>query len=244
MATHERYNIPVFWDDEFKKLNYISEPFNDPIDVGTWIGQGYQSKICGDLCDMRHTLPSWNDRVIEHFTINGWRDIGCAYYRMGTGTVMPEHQDRYVRYINLFKLRGQEFRIRRALVMLEDWKSGHYLEIQGKPVVEWKAGDVIEWVYDTPHMAANLGLENRYSLQITGWVPTHQIVGIDGEIVEFSGDEIVCSPHRADDSIFEWCNEHEVSADLIWSGSRENGVRSEWGIKDDEQRLFFSLRWL
>jgi hypothetical protein len=53
---------------------------------------------------------------------------------------------------------------------LEDWKSGHYLEANGEPVVNWSAGQVVEWVNDTPHMAANIGLEDRYTLQITGWV--------------------------------------------------------------------------
>jgi len=54
------------------------------------------------------------------------------------------------------------------LVLLEDWKSGHYLEAMNKPVVNWHAGQVVEWTYDTPHMAANIGLEPRYTLQITG----------------------------------------------------------------------------
>jgi hypothetical protein len=87
---------------------------------------------------------------------------------MTSGTVMPVHQDRYVKYIDLFNLQGQEHTICRALVLLEDWRSGHYLEIMGEPVVSWTAGTVAEWTYDTPHMAANIGLENRYTLQITG----------------------------------------------------------------------------
>jgi hypothetical protein len=37
-----------------------------------------------------------------------------------------------------------------------------------QPIVNWKAGHVVEWLYDTPHMAANIGLEPRYTLQITG----------------------------------------------------------------------------
>jgi len=53
---------------------------------------------------------------------------------------------------------------------LEDWKSGHYFEGMGNPVTQWRAGDAVEWDYDTPHMAANIGLEPRYTLQITGWV--------------------------------------------------------------------------
>jgi hypothetical protein len=52
--------------------------------------------------------------------------------------------------------------------LLEDWKPGHYLEAAGKPYVNWFAGDTLEWVYDEPHAAANIGLEDRYTLQITG----------------------------------------------------------------------------
>jgi len=172
MATHEssKYNIPVFWDHEFKQLAYINEPFNDPVSVNTWISQGYQSKITGDLCDMRHRLPDWAGRFIKYYEDLGWQDVGLAFYRMHTGTVMPNHSDLYRRYIELFDLAGRETTIRRALVLLEDWKSGHYLEVMGSPVVEWSAGTVLEWTYDTPHMAANIGLEDRYTLQITGHV--------------------------------------------------------------------------
>ena len=162
------YTIERFWDDEFKTLDYIQEPFNDPQSVNTWISQGYQSKICGDLCDMRHRLPTWNYKFIEHFSRLGWKDIGCAYYRMTTGTVMPVHSDLYKKYIERFQLQGQEETVCRALVMLEDWKPGHYLEAMDVPYVGWKAGQVVEWTYDTPHSAANIGLEDRYTLQITG----------------------------------------------------------------------------
>ena len=89
---------------------------------------------------------------------------------MNTGTVLPAHSDLYKKYIEVFNLQGLEHTIRRAIVLLEDWKSGHCLEIMGQPITDWKAGTVIEWSYDTPHMAANIGLEPRYTLQITGHV--------------------------------------------------------------------------
>ena len=166
--SYKIYNLDVFWDDEFKHLKYVQEPFNDSNDVQRWLAHGYQPKICGDLADMRGYQPSWNQRFIEHYESLGWKDIGTSYYRMTSGTVMPVHEDRYVKYINLFNLQGREHTIRRALVLLEDWRSGHYLEVMGEPVVKWRAGTVAEWVYDTPHMAANIGLEDRYTLQITG----------------------------------------------------------------------------
>jgi hypothetical protein len=162
------YRVERFWDDEFKTLDYINEPFNDPETVELWMRQGYHSKICGDLSDMRHRLPTWANRFIDIYTQLDWKDIGLAFYRMPTGTVMPTHSDLYKRYIELFDLQGREHTIRRALLLLEDWKPGHYLEVNGKPYVNWQAGDTVEWIYDTPHMAANIGLEDRYTLQITG----------------------------------------------------------------------------
>ena len=172
MATHEilKYHIPKFWDNEFKQLEYINECFNDTASTNRWIEQGYADKFTGDMCDMRSPQPSWNDRFVNIYTELGWKDIGTSYYRMNTGTILPTHSDLYLRYIELFKLQGQEHRIRRAIVFLENWKPGHYSESNYTAKVDWRAGDVIEWQYDAPHMAANMGLEPRYTLQITGWV--------------------------------------------------------------------------
>ena len=106
MATPvvNKYQIPVFWNDEYKTLDYIQEPFNDPESVATWISQGYHTKIAGDLCDMRHQLPAWSKKFIDIYAGMGWKDIGLAFYRMPTGTVMPVHQDLYKKYIDIFQL--------------------------------------------------------------------------------------------------------------------------------------------
>ena len=163
-----KYNIPKFWNNEFKNLEYEHEQFNDVVNVQRWLSQGYAEKFTGDMCDMRSPQPSWNQRFIDIYTEMGWKDIGTSYYRMNTGTVLPTHQDLYLRYIQLFQLQGQEHRIRRAVIFLENWKPGHYAEYNDIPKVNWQAGDVVEWQYDLPHMAANLGIEPRYTLQITG----------------------------------------------------------------------------
>lgn len=170
METHVivKYNLEVFWDDEFKNLNYTNEQFNDPDNLKLWTDLGFPNKFTGDMCDMRSPQPSWNDKFVQHFVNLGWKDIGTSYYRMMPGTVLPTHGDLYKKYIDLFNLQGQEQSIRRAVVLLEDWKSGHYFEGLGTPLTQWKAGQVIEWIYDTPHLAANIGFEPRYTLQITG----------------------------------------------------------------------------
>lgn len=170
MATQDlfKYHLPVFWDDEFKRLDYVNEEFNDTANLERWTALGYANKFTGDMCDMRRPQPSWNYQFIKIFQEMGWKDIGTSYYRMGTGTILPTHSDLYLRYVDIFKLQGQEHTIRRAIVFLEDWRPGHYFEGNDQPYVNWRAGDVVEWEYDTPHLAANLGLDPRYTLQITG----------------------------------------------------------------------------
>ena len=167
---YHRYQLYPFWDEEYKTLDYINETFNDDESVNRWLDQGYANQFTGDMCDMRSPQPTWNQRFIDIFAGLGWKDIGTSYYRMPTGTVLPTHKDLYLKYINLFNLQGREHTIRRAIILLEEWKSGHCLEIMGRPITDWKAGTVIEWAYDTPHMAANIGLDPRYTLQITGHV--------------------------------------------------------------------------
>jgi hypothetical protein len=172
MATHEivKYWLDVFWDDEYKRLDYVNEPFNDTVNTRLWIEQGYPARFTGDMCDMRSQQPTWNQRFIDIFSNLGWKDIGTSYYRMNTGTVLPTHGDLYLKYIDIHGLQGQEHTIRRAIVFLEDWKTGHYSEGLGVPYTQWSAGQVMEWTYDTPHLAANIGPEPRYTLQITGHV--------------------------------------------------------------------------
>ena len=170
MVTHAiiKYHIDKFWDDEYCHLDYVWEPYKDPELVKRWLDMGYPDQLSGWLCDMRKPQPTWNHRFVEFYENLGWKNIGTAYYRMDTGTVMPTHQDHYNKYVSVFGLQGQEHKIRRAIVFLEDWASGHYFEGNGEAYTGWKAGAVAEWPYDTPHMAANIGPTPRYTLQITG----------------------------------------------------------------------------
>jgi len=116
---------------------------------------------------MRSPQPTWNDQIIRHFEDLGWQDVSTSYYKMTTGTILPTHSDTYKGYKKVFNINDAS-KIKRALVFLEDWQSGHYLEVDGKPILEWQRGDYVVWDHNTPHMAANIGTAPRYTLQITG----------------------------------------------------------------------------
>ena len=163
-----KYQIEKFWDDSFKQLEYVNEEFNDQENLTKWLTLGYSNKFTGDMCDMRSVQPAYNQTFIDIFTKIDWKDVCTSYYRMMPGTILPTHYDLYTRYIEVFNLQGQEQSIRRAVVFLEDWQPGHYAEYLDHPYTNWSAGATVEWEYDAPHMAANMGQTPRYTLQITG----------------------------------------------------------------------------
>jgi len=172
MGIHvDRFNIEPVWGNEHQQLDYSKEPFNNLSDTARWTTMGFADNFVGAMCDMRKTQPRWNNRIISYFEEQlKWKDVCTSYYRMDPGTILPNHQDTYQRYIEVFELENTQQSIYRAIVFLENWASGHYLEVAGEPVTKWSAGDVVSWWYDTPHLAANMGYTPRYTLQVTGHV--------------------------------------------------------------------------
>ena len=163
-------NIKPFWGDEYKKLDYRKEIFNDEYAIDEWRKQGYDNDVdyfSGKMANHYDPLPSWHNKILdwveEEFQL---KDVGCCYYRMDTNDIIPNHSDAYNVYTKKFNCKQED--VYKILVFLEDWKSGHYFEVEGNPFIEWKSGDYISWVGNTEHFAANIGTEYRYTLQITG----------------------------------------------------------------------------
>ncbi len=163
-------NIKPFWDDEFKKLDYRKEIFNDEYAIDEWRENGYDNdveKFSGKMANHNDPLPSWHNKILEwidnEFEL---KDVGCCYYRMDTNDIIPNHSDAYNVYTKKFNCKTEN--VHKVLLFLEDWKSGHYFEVEGEPMINWKAGDYATWTGNTKHFAANIGVDYRYTLQITG----------------------------------------------------------------------------
>lgn len=159
-------HITPWWDDSFKQLTYIYSPLKNTHDLKRWTDQGYNGKFTlnGGLYNMDQSMP---DYATPFFTLFDWDNVGLVFYRMNTMDALPLHQDSYTSYVKMFNITSPSV-IWRCIVFLEDWKSGHYFEIDGSAHVNWQAGDYVLWNYDVPHYAANIGLEPRYTMQITG----------------------------------------------------------------------------
>ena len=164
-------NIKPFWNNEYKNLNYTKKPFNNYDDLVKWRNQGYthsEDLFVGMMCGFGQGQPEWTDKFVKWTEAEfHLKDIGCCFYRMETGVILPKHRDTYKMYTERFKCSPES--VHRILVFLEDWKSGHYFEVDGKNITGYRAGDYAIWSGDEEHMAANIGIEHRYTLQITGW---------------------------------------------------------------------------
>jgi hypothetical protein len=163
--TYKFDHIVPWWDQSFKNLPYEYYPIKNTWDEQRWIKEGYTGvTLNGGLYARPNLMPDYAEPFL---TLFDWKNVGIGFYRMNTLDILPIHQDHYLAYQQKFNITDPST-IWRCIVFLEDWKSGHYMEIAGKPIVDWKCGDYVMWNYDVPHYAGNFGTEPRYTVQITG----------------------------------------------------------------------------
>lgn len=159
-------SVTPWWGTKHRELPYLHEPFNNDQDLEHWQKLGFtQTRFTGDMYDMRQSEPNWIEpfRRLLPLTHFSW-----SVYCMRPGDVLPQHGDTFQRFRQLYGI-SDVGQIKRYIVFLETWQSGHYFEIDGMPISLWSAGEWISWNGSTLHMAANLGSTNRYTLQITGF---------------------------------------------------------------------------
>lgn len=160
----------VTWLEEttdYRSLTMVREKFNDNSQMQAWKTMGFSPRT-GALFDMRYpNQPELNKQITEYVEKQGYENIGISYYRMDPGDNLPYHSDLYSRYISIFDLEKRKKDIVRFIFFPEDRKPGHIFEVDGR-LIDWRAGDWVAWKYDTPHLAANLGIVSRYTIQVTG----------------------------------------------------------------------------
>ena len=108
------------------------------------------------------------DRVPEYIfnTANQHFDkFSTSIIKQNPGMFIPEHTDTYFKFKNEYNINNH---IIRWCVFLQDWQPGHYFDVIGLPIVEWKKGDYVELKEGVPHRSSNSGKVPKYTAQITG----------------------------------------------------------------------------
>lgn len=158
--------IPSEVLDKVKLLPFFK---NKHLDQQKYEDSGYDIN-----CLNRHEQYGSGDAIREGlewgwtdiFLPRGWKDVGLQFDRAFSGYCIPPHKDHYEFYKKEFDHSDKD--IKRRLVFLEDWRSGHYFQVNETVFVQWQQGDWVEFGHRDIHLGGNLGLDVRYTLQITG----------------------------------------------------------------------------
>ena len=97
----------------------------------------------------------------------GMDAVTISSIKQPPGQVVPWHRDTFFLLKKKFPKRPQPVR---ALIMLEDWKVGHFVQHDDAVFTHWMAGDGYIWDEDILHLGANAGMENKYTLQVSGFI--------------------------------------------------------------------------
>ena len=165
---HIRGHVNPFWfKEDYVNLPYVKQETTIKEEVDQWVNMGYprETSFTGCMYSNKNPMPAFVNNFKNMFS--NLENMTFTLYRMQTMDVMPVHIDHFSTYKNIFGI--NQDKVVRILVMLEDWKSGHYLEIDGQGITDWKAGDYFIWKNHVPHAASNIGKidDLRYTLQIT-----------------------------------------------------------------------------
>ena len=103
---------------------------------------------------------------IEECAKENFKIYATSIIKQNPGMIIPTHTDTY--YYFKTQHNAEDEKIVRWCVFLDDWHPGHYFDMNGKPIVDWKRGDYVELNEGIQHTGSNCGSIPKYTAQITG----------------------------------------------------------------------------
>lgn len=125
-------------------------------------------------------MGPWCNRISDYLGLDytraqegARRDSGYALiHAQRPGQVANNHYDTYINIIKYDpELQYETDRFRRFAVFLEDWVPGHVWNFGNTSFTHWVKGECITWDWmHMPHGTANMCMQTRYSLHLTGYM--------------------------------------------------------------------------
>lgn len=161
IKTDQERNIPAV-NNPFVKDTPLAELHNEYLQYGY---TEHNTKIWKTTNSKDKLTFNWESDIIKQLPLD---HAIATVTRQDPGQVLPWHIDRF---FLLKKYHPNDNRpIWRFLLFLEDWKIGHLLQVNNSICYHWKQGEVIVWHPGTEHLAANVGLETKWTCNITGFL--------------------------------------------------------------------------
>jgi hypothetical protein len=158
----------INWGDQHKNLEYKLDYFKDTESLKLWQDSGIDQEQTKIHLHQTEQPYIWMDDLVKQIN-NVFSISNCSYafHKITPGNFLSMHSDKFEFFKKRFNV-TEIHRIQRIIIFLENGDPGHILIVNNKCFVNWKRGEHSSWIGSTPHLAANLGITDRYTLQITG----------------------------------------------------------------------------
>jgi hypothetical protein len=158
----------INWGDRHKNLEYRLDYLKDQEFLDIWQSSGIEKSQTEIYLHQMSQPYQWMGHIVkkikEEFNLS---NCSYAFHKLKPGKFLGMHSDKYSFFKKTYNILD-ESKIRRIIIFLENGQDGHILIVNDKCYMNWKAGDWVCWTGSDPHLAANLGIHDRYTLQITG----------------------------------------------------------------------------
>ena len=161
------FNIDPTWNiDDYKNLTYTLDKHKDQELNDQYIKAGHQ-EVSLSLYNYfePNPMPKSIEYIKSYFT--KYNKISVAINLFKPGQYMPFHYDLFQKFKKYHNVE-EGSNICRYMVMLEDSYQGQMLQVGDRIYNQWQAGDVYGWCGYSMHTFYNLGINDRYAVQITG----------------------------------------------------------------------------
>jgi hypothetical protein len=173
---HLDYNFDIFLQADYSVHcgSCIKHQVYELTDIHDQFG-GFPKSYCFENTKI-HQLW-WNDTQVDYQSLG--QQLGIEIVTVSTilqppGCVVPYHKDTFYQITKQYPDR-KEPKVR-ANIYLENYKLGQFIQYVENDVihtsVNWKAGDGFIWDSDILHLSSNAGMQNKYTLQISGFLLT------------------------------------------------------------------------
>lgn len=102
----------------------------------------------------------------------GMEVVSVSTIKQPPGCVVPYHRDTFFKINEQYP--GRDGVKVRANIYLEDYRLGHFIQYtlasQHHTSTNWQAGDGFIWDSDVLHLSANAGMQDKYTLQVSGFL--------------------------------------------------------------------------
>lgn len=164
----DKFNVS--WVNNHRFLDYKLDYLKDDHLLSIWKNNGIdknQTKIY--LHQMTEPYNWMGDIVNQVAFSKNLKHVSFAFHKIPPGNFLGMHSDKYGLFRKKYNITDIN-KIHRIIVFLEDACDGHLLISKDKAYINWKKGDSCSWIGSDKHLAANLGIIDRYTLQITGLI--------------------------------------------------------------------------